>query len=78
MSSLTDQERRGLEEVFLSITPRRKQTLLQRIKTTIDLWFTQKPLFHRETNFSFFKNVKKMPKIGIFKQKYLKKKKSLS
>ncbi len=78
MNSLTDQERMGLEEVFRSITPKREQTLLQRIKKSVDLLLERNRQPMQKQPFIFFKEVTKMPKIGYFKPKYPKKKKFLS
>ena len=74
MNSLTEQERIGLDEVFLSISSHSKLDFLGRIKYSV-----QRSLFkiHEKTLFSL-KNRVKMPKIGHFEYKSHKKKKFLS
>ncbi len=74
MNSLTEQERIGLDEVFLSITSHSKLNFLGRVKNSV-----QSSLFkiHKKTLFSLNNRVK-MPKIGHFSYKSHKKKKSLS
>ena len=74
MNSLTEQERIGLDEVFLSISSHSKLNFLGRIKHNV-----QSSLFkiHEKTLFSL-KNRVKMPKIGHFDYKSHKKKKFLS
>ncbi len=74
MNSLTEQERIGLDEVFLSISSRSKLNFLGHIKCNL-----QSSLFkiHKKTLFSL-KNRVKMPKIGHFEYKSHKKKKFLS
>ncbi len=80
MSSLTDQERLGLEEVFMSISPKREHpTLMQRIRLSVDHWRKQQQ--HKNIGKSVFYSLKeriRMPKIGDFAPKNLKKKKFLS
>jgi len=74
VNSLTEQERIGLDEVFLSISSHTKLNLLSKIKYNM-----QSSLFsiHEKTLFSL-KNRVKMPKIGHFDYKSHKKKKFLS
>jgi len=74
MNSLTEKERRGLDEVFLSISSHNRLGLIDRIKNNL-----HHTLFkaREKTPFSL-KNRVKMPKIGHFNYKNHKKKKSLS
>ena len=78
MNSLTEQERIGLDEVFLSISSHTKLNFLGRIKCNVQssLFKIWAPL-HKKTLFSL-KNRVKMPKIGHFEYKSHKKKKFLS
>jgi len=74
MNSLTEKERRGLDDVFLSISSHNRLGLLDRIKINLNHTFFK---VREKTPFSF-KNRVKLPKIGHFNYKNHKKKKSLS
>ena len=70
MNSLTEKERIGLDEVFLSMSSHSKLNIFKRIKDGVYK-------VHEKTLYSLQYRVK-MPKIGHFIYKNHKKKKSLS
>ena len=84
MSSLTDQERRGLEDVFLSIskTPSKRYTKRSHVKQFLQILFETKKLQkHPVKPSTLLKNAKKRIKtsnITKFLTKKSKKKKNLS
>ncbi len=70
MNSLTEKERIGLDEVFLSISSHNRLNIIDQIKHSA-YRVREKTLFS-------LKNRVKLPKIGHFTYKNHKKKKSLS
>jgi hypothetical protein len=74
VNSLTEKERIGLDEVFLSISSHSRLSLLSRVKNNLHHTLYKV----REKTLFSFKNRVKMPKIGHFSSKNHKKKKFLS
>ncbi len=74
MNSLSEQERIGLDEVFLSITSHSKLSILSRIRKSM---YSTLSKVRDKTLFSLKYRVK-MPKTGHFSYKNHKKKKFLS
>ena len=74
MNSLTEKERAGLDEVFLSISSHSRLNIMKRLKAGM-----QDSLYKvREKTLYTLQYRVKMPKIGHFVYKNHKKKKSLS
>ncbi len=74
MNSLTEKERIGLDEVFLSISAHNRENFITQIKDKMNENFYKV----REKTLFTLQNRVKMPKIGHFIYKNHKKKKSLS
>lgn len=74
MNSLTEKERLGLDEVFLSISSHSKVNIISRIKHSVRTRYSKV----REKTLFTLKSRVVMPKIGHFSYKNRKKKKSLS